>query len=368
MRDRAGVAVVGTGISALALAYELVRRGVSVHVVEGPRRRAGRGDLGLVNAQTRAGVDPEPLQDLALLSRQLYADWVEAIEADSGLAVEYDVRGGIAVSLTDAEDVVLDRALDWQRSRSLPFTVLPGEEASVREPSLSEEIRTGFLFPLDGTVSPARLLRSLALAARSAGVRFHEGGPPPRLAVESDRAVGVETGSGRLLADAVVEADAEMSLGEPGHAPRWEERSRTVVEIDCAADGDRLGRFVFTGSGWIVPRRDGTATVAGPAEPGSGTGRPRAGSVSALLEGSARAVPALRDYRVLSCVETGWLVSPDGNPALGAGTRPAHFVMAGLGADEALLAPAAAAFLADVLTGGTPPLPPGPFLPRRLFP
>lgn len=368
MRDRADVVVVGTSISALALAFELARRGVSTHLVEGQRTAAGRSELGLVNAQTRAGGDPEPFQDLAMLSRQLWSDWVEAIEAESGMSVEYDVRGGMAVSVTDAEDVTLDRALDWQRSRSLPFTVLPGEEASVREPSLSEEIRTGFLFPLDGTVSPGRLRRSLSLAALSAGVRFHEGGAPPRLSVESGRAVGVVTGQERLLADAVVETGGEVRLGAGDQAPSWQERSRTVVEVDCAADGDRLGRFVFTGSAWIVPRRDGTATVAGAADAGSGSGRPRAGALSALLEEAARAVPALRDYRVLSCCESRSLVSPDGNPAIGAAERPGHFLMTGLGDDEILLAPAAAVFLAELLTGRMPPLPPGPYVPARLLP
>jgi glycine oxidase len=364
MRDRSDVVVVGTGIAGLSLAFELVRRGVTT-VVVGGARRAARNALGLVNAQSRGQAGPEPFQDLSLLSRQLFADWVESIEAESGLAIEYDVRGGIAVSLTDAEDVLLDRALDWQRSRALPFTVLSAEEANVREPSLSEEIRTGFLFPLDGTVAPVKLHRSLVLAGRSVGVRFHESRHPFRLVVEGGRASGVETAEGRLLADAVVETGDESGLAAPVLAPPGVERCCPSVEVDCSSDPDRLTRFAFTGGGWIVPRRDATATIAGEPDPGTADGRPRAGALSALIEAAARAVPALRDYRVISAAETFCRVSPDGCPSLGAAETPGHYLLTGLGPDEILLAPAAALFLAEMLTGRTPPLPPGPYLPHR---
>jgi glycine/D-amino acid oxidase-like deaminating enzyme len=269
------------------------------------------------------------------------------------------------VAVTDAEDGLLDRMLDWQRARSLPFTVLPAEEASVREPSLSEEIRTGFLFPLDGTVAPSRLHRSLLLAARSAGVRFHESADPARLVIEDGRATGVETAGGRLLADAVVEAGDDSGLLTPGPPSRWGAWACPSLEVDCSSDPDRLGRFVFTGGAWIVPRRDATATIAGGPDPGGPNGKPTAGALAALVDAAARAVPAFRDYRVLSCAETPCRVSPDGCPALGAAAIPGLHLLAGLGADEILLAPAAALFLAEALTGRTPPLPPGPYLPER---
>jgi glycine/D-amino acid oxidase-like deaminating enzyme len=134
-----------------------------------------------------------------------------------------------------------------------------------------------------------------------------------------------------------------------------------VLEVDPSPDADRLSRFLFTGGSWIVPRRDGTATIAGEAGPGSGDGRPRAGALADLIESAARAVPAVRDYRILSCSETVCRLSPDGCPVLGEGVVPGHYQSSGLGSDEVLLAPAVALFLAEMLLGRTPPLPPGPF-------
>ncbi|MGE5345056.1 MAG: FAD-dependent oxidoreductase, partial [Acidithiobacillales bacterium] len=122
--------MVGTGLIALAIALELARRGVETAVVgEGSPAEASAsaaGAAGSVDPQTRPGPAPEPLRDLTLLSRHLFGDWVEALEEETGLSCEYDVRGGLAVALTEEEEVVLDRALDWQRARSLPFEVLPG--------------------------------------------------------------------------------------------------------------------------------------------------------------------------------------------------------------------------------------------------
>ncbi len=363
MKDRADVIVVGTGIVGLSLSFELVRRGVATILVGSPLPTAAAlGGLGLVNAQTRGCRDPEPFQDLALLSRQLFADWVESIEAESGMVVEHDVRGGMAMTLTDEEDVVLDRTLDWQRARSLPFDVLAGEEAAVREPSLSEEIRTAFVFSLDGTLAPGKLHRSLSLAVRAAGVSIHESRFPILLSSQGGRATGVETVEGRLVGDAVVEAGDASGLAVPGAAaPPGVMATYPAMEVDPSPDADHLSRFVWTGGAWIVPRRDGTATIAGGPDPGGGDGRPRAGALSALIEAAARAVPAVRDYRILSCSERPCRLSPDGCPTLGVGALPGHFLVCGLGGDEILLAPAAALFLADVLSARTPPLPPGPY-------
>ncbi len=367
MRDRADVIVVGTGIVGLSLSFELVRRGVATILVGRPLAAARTaGGLGLVNAQARGRSGPEPFQDLALLSRQLFADWVESVEAESGLAVEHDVRGGMAVTLTDAEEVALDRTLDWQRARTLPFSVLPGEEAAAREPSLSEEIRTAFLFPLDGTLAPGKLHRSLSLAARSAGVRIQESRVPVRLLSDGGRASGVETDDGRLLADAVVEAGDDSGLAAPAAASLTGiQASSPFLEVDPSPDGDRLSRFLWTGGAWIVPRRDGSATIAGEPDPGPPDGRPRAGALSALIEAAARAVPAVRDYRILSCSESACRLSPDGCPTLGESSLPRLFVASGLGSDEILLAPAAALFLVEALSGRMPPLPPGPYSPAR---
>ena len=171
---RADVVVLGAGLTGLSLGLALARRGVETAVLdlgdaEGPFAVAPSFPSGAVEAQSRPDTAPEPLRDLSLLSRHLFGDWIEALEEETGLACEYDVRGGLAAALTEGEEVLLDRALDWQRARALPFEVLPAEEARAREPALSAAVRAAFSFPGDGQLSPPRLARALLLAARRAG-------------------------------------------------------------------------------------------------------------------------------------------------------------------------------------------------------
>lgn len=324
------------------------------------------GPAGFVDAQTRPGAAPEPLRDLLLLSRHLFGDWVEALEEETGLACEYDVRGGLAVALTEAEEVVLDRALDWQRARSLPFEVLPGEEVRAREPSLAGSVRAAFSFPEDGQVSPPRLLRALGLAARRAGVRVAEGVPAAAVRIESGSAAGVETPWGLLKADAVVNA-AGARAGLLAGAPRLPVVPARSIQLllDAACDTERLTRCLHGSGCGLVPRRDGTLVATARGLGDSPGPRLSAEEAKALLSHAEQLVPSASAYPVLS----GWAfheaLPPDSLPLLGETAVPGLLSAAGEGREGLLLVPALALLLADLLTGRTSPLSCAPFSPAR---
>ena len=363
--------IVGAGALGLALGVELARRGVETVIVDrgAPFERgesAQGASAGLVNPQARPGVEPEALRDLSLLSRHLFGDFVEALEEEAGLPCDYDVRGGLTAALTEAEEVALDRALDWQRARALRFEVLPGEEARAREPALSAAVRAAFAFPDDGQVSPARLARSLALAARRAGAAVLTHAPVSAVRVEAGRAAGVETPWGLLRADAVVNAAgawACLLTGGPA-LPVLALRAPHAL-LDASEDPDRLSRFVAASGGALVPRRDGTLVLAGAGARTGLDGLSRAGETALLLSRAAEIVPAAASYPLLETWACLTAASPDGLPLLGETSVPGLFLAAGEGRDGVLLAPAVAALLADILTGQIPPLPPAPFSPAR---
>jgi glycine oxidase len=369
--EHADVVVIGAGAAGLALAFELARRGVQAVVVErgAPSSRASSAlgaAAGLVNAQGHPGVDPEPVRDLALLSRHLYADWIESIEEEAGVSCEYDVRGGLTVALSDIEEVQLDRSLDWQRARALPFEVLPAEEARAREPGLGGGVRAAFSFPLDGHVNPQRLGPALALAAQRAGATLVTRTPALALSLAGGRASGVETSSGRIAAGAVVNAAGAWAThlaGAPA-LPVAPVRGQLVL-LDASEDPDRLTRFVHAVGVYLVPRRDGTVVVGSTRENAGFDARPTAGGVTALLEKAARVVPAVAGYAFLEAWAGLRPSSPDDVPLLGETAVPGYYLAAGLYGSGVLLAPGAAVVLADLLTGQTPPLPPAPFSPAR---
>ncbi len=360
----------GSGLIALAIALELARRGVETVVVgEGPPAwpsAPAAGPAGFVDPQARPGTAPEPLRDLSLLSRHLYGDWVEALEEETGLPCEYDVRGGLAVALTEAEEVDLDRALDWQRARSLPFEVLPGEEARAREPALAGSVRAAFSFPGDGQLPPLRLTRALSLAVCRAGVTIADGVPVAAVRLENGSAAGIETPWGLLKAEAVVNAAGARAGFLSGAPPLPVVPARSAhLLLDASGDPDRLARLVHGGGCGLAPRRDGTLVVTAPGRGRSLDSRLTVGEAQALLARAGGIVPAASAYPVLSGWSQAEAFSADDLPLLGETAIPGLLAGASLGRDEVLLVPAAAHLLADLLTGRTPPIPCAPYSPAR---
>lgn len=350
----------------LALALELARRGVETVVLSRGFRRERGEPAGLVNPQARSEVAAEPVRDLALLSRHLFPSWIEAIEEEGGLSCEYDVRGGLSVALSDAEEVELDRALDWQRARALPFEVLAAEEARAREPSLGAAVQSAFAFPEEGQVSPSRLRRGLAFAAARAGATVLLGTPALAVRVESGRAAGLDTAAGFLRADAVVNAAGPWAAHLPGAAPVPVTPLRLpVVLLDASADPDRLVRFVSSPAVSLVPRRDGGLAVAGLPAPGGFETRLLASEVTRLVSRAVSILPGAARYPLLAAWACVAAASPDGVPLLGETAVPGVFLATGAGADAVLLAPGAAVLVADLLTGSAPPLTPAPYSPAR---
>jgi glycine oxidase len=369
--EAADVVVIGGGAVGLSLSRALALRGVDVVVVERgePASRATSAlgaAAGMINPQAHPGIEPEAVRELALHSRELYPEWIEGVEEASGLSCEWDARGGLVVVRTEAEEVAVDRALDWQRARALPFEVLAAEEALAKEPSLTPKTRAAFSFPKESHVSPPRLGRALAFAARAAGVRLFTQTPVSRVLVENGRACGVETGNGRLLADAVVNAAGAWSgqiAGVPS-APIQPVRGQ-LVSVDASSDPDRLRRFVHAGDVYLVPRRDGSIVIGSTLEHAGYDGRPTAGGIASLVTRAASLVPSIEHAPLLDAWAGLRPGSPDGIPILGETALSGYYLATGHFKNGILLAPASAALLADLLTGRPPVLSAAPYSPAR---
>lgn len=157
--------VVGGGVVGMSVAYGLARAGESVRVLDGSDDafRASRGNFGLVWVQGKG------------LGRPAYAHWtMESAHAWPALAEELTNRTGIDVELSQIgglwlcldDDELTERAsalaaLQREVGVSYPYTILDGRALRELLPFAGPKVAGAAYCPLDGHVSPLRLLRAL---------------------------------------------------------------------------------------------------------------------------------------------------------------------------------------------------------------
>lgn len=200
--DRTAVVVVGGGILGCSIAWHLAREGQSDVVV------LERNDIGSGATSQSAGLVSRGRLHVEML--RMVARTHEAfreLEAELGEPVGFRRVGNLRVAESEARErelVEMDRLLcdhgvevrnvDAHEARAL----VPWLDASAaRRISLVED---------DGYVDAYRLASAYARAARARGVRFRVSTAVGGVVHDGARVTGVQTGSGTLHAEAVVDA------------------------------------------------------------------------------------------------------------------------------------------------------------------
>ncbi|WP_345816652.1 FAD-dependent oxidoreductase (plasmid) [Paraburkholderia sp. PREW-6R] len=162
------VLVVGGGVIGMSLAYGLVRHGQNVTVLDQGDDvfRAARGNFGLVWVQGKGLQDPAYAR-WTVESAAGWQSFASGLTAHSGVDVELSQIGGLRMSFSNEE--LSRRTLDMERIRLTIGDTYSYERlsaAEVREllPEVGPEVAGAIFSPLDGHVSPLRLLRALVEA------------------------------------------------------------------------------------------------------------------------------------------------------------------------------------------------------------
>ncbi len=165
----ADVVVIGAGVVGAACAYYLTQAGARVTVIDrggvaGGTSGRGEGNL-LVSDKT-----PGPELDLAVRSLSL---WSTLASTWAGAAFEYEPKGGLVVSATEA-------GLDGLRSlaaaqRDAGVAVESDVDPRSYEPALRSGLAGGAFYPQDCQVQPMLAAACLLRAARQAGAEVRLG-------------------------------------------------------------------------------------------------------------------------------------------------------------------------------------------------
>ena len=118
---RVDVAIVGGGLTGLSIAWRLARDGRSVVVVERDTIGAGASlaATGMLAPAAEHEPGSDPLLPLALESLRLWPGFRDALEAESGLPIDYRPDGTVVVAIGRDEVERLRFRYDLQRRSGL---------------------------------------------------------------------------------------------------------------------------------------------------------------------------------------------------------------------------------------------------------
>ncbi len=360
------VVVIGGGIMGSAIALELARSGAAVTVLERsiPGAEASTAAAGMLAPQLE-GSAPGPFLELCLRSRSLYPAWVEQVEAESKVAVDYLPSGALQVAFTDDEVHALDATVAWQRASQLRAELLSGADARKLEPALSPEALAAARFPDDHQVDPRKLMRALLVATSRAGVTFRSGYVRGVLE-QSGAATGVDLDGERLEADAVVLAAGSWSGLVAG--------ARLDTRLVRPARGQMLEfqlrapitqQLLKGAKGYVVPRADGRVICGSTVELVGFDKNVTATGVQAILGAALRLVPGLADAPLTATWAGLRPWTEDALPILGEGPLANLFLATGHFRNGILLAPITARLTGQLVRREKPSLDVKPFRLQR---
>lgn len=165
--------VIGGGVVGLSIAYGLAREGDHVRVLdEGDDAfRAARGNFGLVWVQGK-GLGMPAYAKWSMAAARQWSTMADDLTRLTGVDLQLSQPGGLALCLDDKELESRSRTLARLANsvgEDYPFEMLDHTETKKLCPYIGPEVAGASYCPIDGHVSPLRLLRALAGAVIALG-------------------------------------------------------------------------------------------------------------------------------------------------------------------------------------------------------
>jgi len=349
--------ILGAGVSGLATALALLRRGHRVTLLE-------RGEAGGESSWAGGGiVSPllpwdyaKPVNALALRSMAGYGDWVAGIEALSDCSAEF-WRCGMQVS--DCANP--DAARAWCAEQGWACEA----GGSAFRPTCRPEGRPteNLYLPEVAQVRNPRLVAALRGAVVRLGGVIYAHCAVESVTTQAGRMTAVHTARGTFTADRFVLAmGAWAGLGLPGLPGMPAIRPIRGQMLLFKLQPGALDTILYRNGLYVIPRRDGHVLVGSTLEDAGFDKSTDAATRQRLQMEAAELLPALADVQPVQHWAGLRPGSPDNIPVIG--VHPDFdnvFVNAGHYRYGVTMAPASAELLVDLMEGKTPALDPAPY-------
>lgn len=331
----------------MSLALELRQRGADMLVLDRgePGREASSAAAGML-----AAADPDTpvqLQSFAAESARLYPEFVQTLQAASGINVDFRRQGTI----------VFPEGPDFESSHTPPGHIkLSSEDLKRLEPELQSPGYSAYFLQED-SVDPDLLLEAAVKAVRQAGVEVRSHTAIQRVLAQ-DGSIEVTAGEQRFVARVAVNCRGAWA-GAP-----VKPRKGQMCYLRPQSPG-LLTHVVRAPEAYLVPRSSGKILVGATLEDAGFDKSVEAKTVEMLHRAAAKLVPELADAPVVQSWAGLRPGTPDDLPIMGETEIRGILISSGHFRNGILLAPAAAKVMADLIMGAPLGMDLAPFSPAR---
>lgn len=394
IRQNPRVIVVGGGVIGCAVAYSCARRGLPVVLVDNPKRgrasSASAGGLWPLGESLGLGCGvifhkklleegvitegahgpaslPAHFLDFSLRSNALFPGLIQELRKLTEHDVELEKTSLLFVTYSEGDVSFARHLMDSNPEQASLLEWIEPSELARQEPVLTRDTRGALRFHGDDQINPYKLPDALRAGARALGAQVLTHTEVRSLRLQGRRVVGVETESGFIEGDVVVNA-AGAWAGQLAQTIGLELPVKPVRgQIVCTETlPEVLTACLSTSDCYLAQKKNGEIIVGSTTEDVGFDVSVTPSAIRSLCRGAVRAIPMLehvRVKRVWSGLRPG---SPDELPILGPVEGiDGYLNAAGHFRTGILNAPLTGELLAQWLLDEKPSVPLEPFLAAR---
>jgi glycine/D-amino acid oxidase-like deaminating enzyme len=363
------VAVVGAGIIGASCAWECIRAGLRVVVLEAGEPGKGTTSTNMGQILVEDGSDPE------FLLTQFAARLWNELGPDLPPEAEFTRLGTIWVAATEEEMQAVERRHRFFSSHGVPSEVLDGRSLRHREPNLRDGLAGGLLVPDDAVVTAVAVTRMLLDRVELAGGIVRSGARVQSLEPSRVRVGKGDAVTATYLVNAAGVAAPTVSPGVPvkprkGHLAYTDSKpgfvQHQLIEMGYIRRAMDVGTDSISFN--VQPRPGGEIRVGSSRQLGLTDLAVDPAIVRSMFDRAEEFMPDLARFPVVR-TEVGLRpASGDGLPLIGPWPLQEGVYLAtgheGLGVTMSL---ATGRLLADQLVGRRSEIPIEPYLPARVL-
>lgn len=348
--------ILGAGVTGLATALELSRRGARVRVIDQgqPGQESSWAGAGILSALLPWDY-PDAVSVLIEHSQAAFPAWIEALRAESATDPEYRRCGMLVRAPYDSA-----AATAWLARRGGSGAAPATLNASIK--GIATDAIAPLWLPEVAQVRNPRLLAALQEALHRRGVEITSRLAVRRLIETNGRIVVAETNSAPLHADHFVVCTGAWSgrlLQDLAPVPIRPMRGQMLL---YRGEPGRLPCIVYRAGRYLVPRADGHLLVGSSVEDVGFDKSNTAAETQALRAFAADCLTELAEAEPLRHWAGLRPGSPGNLPSIARHPRLNNlFINSGHFRYGVTMAPASAGLLADLALGHTPRLDPTPY-------